>query len=93
MRIIGIELTTPETSGLIVAALTTLACLVLAYVSMLMGLTKPSYLISSVLAALGGSMASAYGISIIKHGLRGVVLVFGFVVALIILVYAFSLLI
>lgn len=85
MKIIGIELMTPTTSDLIVVALTTLACSILTYVSMLMGLIKPNYLISFILAALGGSMASAYGVSIIKHSWRGVVLVFGFVVAIMIL--------
>lgn len=93
MRIIGIELSTPRAPDLIVVAIITLAVSILGCFSASIGLIKPNYIILSTLAALGGSMASAYGVSIIKHGWRGIALVLGFVVAMLILGSAVSVLI
>lgn len=74
MKVVGIELHTPTARELAGVATTTLFISMFATALMYFNLMTLNNALAGVLGGFGGSLASAYGISIRKHGIRGLML-------------------
>lgn len=83
MQVLGIELTTPRLSQLLVTGAVVGGLALLSAVLMSTGFFTFLNALGIVLGALGGCLAADYGVDIRKHGWRGAVLIFLFMSAVI----------
>lgn len=83
MQILGIPLHTPTAKALLVMAVMAMATSAIGTILMVAGLFSLGNVLSLTLGVMGGSLAHAYGVSVKNHGWRGVVLVIGFVIAMV----------
>ncbi len=83
MVVLDIDLKTPNTHGLATVTAVTLAAIALMSVLVITGVFAGADAITGVQGLLAGSLASAYGVSITRHGWRGMLVMLGFGLAVI----------
>ena len=79
MIFLGIHLTTPSARTVVISSLMVTFCGAIAGAALFEGWLSRTNAASFFLACAGGVIANAYGASILKYGLRGLVVVYIFV--------------
>lgn len=83
MRVLGISLHTPSARSLVIVVMMAGITLASSTVFQFFGVFELSNVVSLTLGVTAGSLASAYGVSVVHHGWRGLVLMGGFVLAVV----------
>lgn len=83
MVVLGIDLKTPNKHGLAAVTAVTLGAIALMSALVVTGIFGGADAITGVQGLLAGSLASAYGVSIMRHGWRGLLVMLGFGLAVI----------